>query len=82
MSPQPMSEVDPDDGEEFPISGLDDPLWSKEPMYPDSQEYLCVHKLPMPSNPTPATQSSGHASNPTPATTIKWTCQQLLTPVT
>ena len=47
-----MSEVDSNDEKYFLTTELDALAWSEEPV-PDSQEYLCVHEIPMAATPPP-----------------------------
>ena len=42
---------------------LDDPLWSKGSV-PDSQEYLCIHKIPRPATPLPQPNQGVPATPP------------------
>ena len=47
-----MPEVDSEDEEYLPTAGLDDPVWSEEPV-PDRGEYLCIHKISRPETLSP-----------------------------
>ena len=42
-----MPEVESEEEEYLQTADLDDAVWSEEPL-PDTQKYLCTHKIPRP----------------------------------
>ena len=63
--PPPTPDMDSEDEEYLSTAGLDDPVWSEEPVS-DSHKYFMYRWNTQASNPTPTSQSRS-ARNPIPA---------------
>ena len=64
-TPPLTPEVHPNDKEYLPTADLDDLVWSEEHV-PDSQEYLCIHKILRPATPPLQPNQVDVPATPTP----------------